>query len=81
MGKITKKPVFSIQLGVDKTLKNFAPAKFGEQISAPARVLKEYEHKGHRFGELDVIVTANGDKVVSRVHHTAIYRPRQVTGD
>jgi len=76
---------FNVRLGpwihVGSAVQNFAPATVGEQIAAPARVLKEYEHKGHRFVELDVIITANGDKIVSRVHHTAIYSPRQVTGD
>ena len=65
---------------VGSAVQNFAPAKVGDRLAAPARVIKEYEHKGHRFVEVDVIVTANDETVVSRVHHTAIYRPRQVTG-
>ena len=54
--------------------------EYGPREAAPARVIKEYEHKGHRFVEVGVIVTANDETVVSHVHHTAIYRPRQVTG-
>ena len=65
---------------VGSAVQNFTPANIGDRLAAPARVIKEYEHKGHRFVELDVIVTANGETVVSRVYHTAIYRPRQVTG-
>lgn len=65
---------------VGSEIRNFAPGRAGDELAAPARVLKEYEHKGHRFVELDVIVTANGETTLARVHHTAIYRPRQVTG-
>lgn len=65
---------------VGSAVQNYAPAKVGDRLAAPARVVKEYEHKGHRFVEMDVLITANGDTSLSRVHHTAIYRPRQVTG-
>jgi len=65
---------------VGSAIQNFAPAKVGDRLAAPARVIKEYEHKGHRFVEMDVLITANGVSTLSRVHHTAIYRPRQVTG-
>ena len=65
---------------VGSAVQNHAPAKVDDRLAAPVRVIKEYEHKGHRFVELDVIVTANDDRVVSRAHHTAIYRPQQVTG-
>ena len=60
-------------------VQNFAAAKVRDKLAAPTQVIKEYEHKGHRFVELDVIVTANDSAVITRVHHTAIYRPRQVT--
>jgi hypothetical protein len=43
-------------------------------------VLKNYEHKGHRFVELDCLVLAGGDRALAQVHHTAIYEPRQVRG-
>jgi len=65
---------------VGSAVQNYAPAKVGDRLAAPARVIKEYEHKGHRFVEVDVLVTANGDTSIARIHHTAIYRPRQVTG-
>ena len=66
---------------VGSAIRNFAPAKVGDRLAAPARITKEYEHKGHRFVEMDVLITANGPTSVARVHHTAIYRPRQVTDD
>lgn len=47
----------------------------GEEVTARARVTKEWEHKGHRFVELDVLHLGNL-RPVARTTHTAIYRPR-----
>jgi hypothetical protein len=50
----------------------------GESISTSAIVTAEWEHKGHRFVTLDVaMIVAHG--VATRVTHTAIYEPRQVS--
>lgn len=48
----------------------------GDMVEARATVSREWERKGHRFVELEVGVIANADRVVARVAHTAIYRPR-----
>ena len=64
---------------VGSKLQNFAIGREGDELAARARVTAEYEHKGHRFAELDVIVTANEKICLARIHHTAIYQPRQVT--
>jgi acyl dehydratase len=64
---------------VGSKLRNFAVAHVGDELAARATVKAEYEHKGHRFAELDVIVTANEKTCLTRIHHTAIYQPRQVT--
>jgi hypothetical protein len=40
-------------------------------------VAREWEHKGHRFVELEVVHLA-ADRLVARTRHIAIYRPRQV---
>ena len=64
---------------VGSKLRNFAVAHEGDELAARAQVTAEYEHKGHRFVELDVLVTANDAISLTRIHHTAIYRPRQVT--
>jgi acyl dehydratase len=50
----------------------------GDRLSTRARVLEEYERKGHRFVVLDVHVFANDVRPLIRVTHTAIYRPRQM---
>jgi acyl dehydratase len=49
----------------------------GAIVQTRALVTREWEHKGHRFVELDVAVLADGE-VAHRVMHTAIYQPRQV---
>jgi acyl dehydratase len=64
---------------VGSALQNFAAAHVGDTLSARACVSANYERKGHRFVELDVLVLANAKSPLARVTHTAIYRPRQVT--
>ncbi len=49
----------------------------GAAVSCRGTVAASYERKGHRFVELDLMVTADGDPVAS-IWHTAIYEPRQV---
>lgn len=49
----------------------------GAEVVVRGRVRDEYERKGHRFTELDVLVLAD-DKPVASIGHTAIYRPRQL---
>jgi acyl dehydratase len=50
----------------------------GDSLSVRARITGNYEHKGHRFVELDALVIAGDGSPAARVAHTAIYRPRQV---
>jgi hypothetical protein len=57
---------------------NFAAARIGDELSVRARIAANYERKGHRLVDLDALVIANGDTVVSRVLHTAVYRLRQL---
>jgi hypothetical protein len=52
----------------------------GDTVGATAGVTKEWEHKGHRFVELDVQLVANADRPIARIVHTAIYRPRPPAG-
>jgi acyl dehydratase len=49
----------------------------GDEISARALVTREWERKGHRFVELDVALVAHDERLLARVAHTAIYRPRR----
>ena len=63
---------------VGSTVQHFAAARIGNELSARAVVTANYEHKGHCFVELDVLVFANGQTPIARIDHIAIYRPRQV---
>lgn len=47
----------------------------GEEVTARALVTKEWDHKGHRFVELDILHLGNL-RPVARTTHTAIYKPR-----
>ena len=55
-------------------------ARVGDTLSVRARVVRNYEHKWHRFVELDALALANGRTPLARIAHTAIYRPRQAAG-
>jgi len=48
-----------------------------DEITARAKVIGNYEKKGHRFVELDALVIANGVTPLAHCHHVAIYRPRE----
>ena len=63
---------------VGSKVTNFATAHYGDTVQSRATVSHAYEHKGHRFVELDVLLVANGDAAVAQIDHTAIYHPRQV---
>jgi hypothetical protein len=55
---------------------NFAPARIGGELSARGRVAANYQRKGHRLVDLDIILIADGRTVLAHVLHTAIYRLR-----
>ena len=63
---------------VGSKVQHFAAARIGDELSARAVVTANYERKGHRFVELDVLVYANRDTALARIGHIAIYRPRQL---
>ena len=65
---------------VGSEIRNFSAARVGDDLPIRARVTSNHEHKGHLFVELDALVVANGRMPVAQVHHSAIYRPRQVAG-
>ena len=49
----------------------------GDEVSTRARVIDDFERKGHKFVVLDVLMLANLTRPVMRVEHTAIYEPRR----
>jgi hypothetical protein len=58
---------------------NSGVVRSGEQVSVRGRVRECFERKGHEFVVLDVLVVAGRDRIVQRVRHTAIYRPRRAS--
>jgi acyl dehydratase len=49
----------------------------GERVAARSQVVAEYQRKGHRFVELDVVLLSEEIRPVAVVRHTAIYEPRK----
>ena len=60
------------------TVQNHGIARVGDTLNVRAHVTKNYEHKGHKWVEIDALVIANEIKPIARVTHIAIYRPRQL---
>jgi len=52
-------------------------AKVGDELTARAKVVGNYDKKGHRFVELDALVVANGTTPLAHCWHIAIYQPRE----
>ena len=59
-------------------VQNYSAAQVGDEITARAIVLDNYARTGHRLVDLDVLLVANGTRVLSRVLHTAIYQLRHL---
>ncbi|MSP00302.1 MAG: hypothetical protein EXR07_04510 [Acetobacteraceae bacterium] len=59
-------------------VQNHGVALVGDTLNVLALVTKNYEHKGHKWVEIDALVTANETRPIARVTHIAIYRPRQL---
>ena len=65
---------------VGSTVQHFSAAHIGDELTARGIVTANYERKGHRFVELDVLVYAGQKTPIARIDHIAIYRPRQSAG-
>jgi acyl dehydratase len=59
-------------------VQNLGLAHVGDTLSVRARVTQNYEHKGHKWVEIDALVLANERVPIARATHIAIYRPRQL---
>jgi acyl dehydratase len=62
---------------VGSRMQLLSAAKTGDVITARAKVIGNYDRKGHRFVELDALVVANGKTPLANCHHIAIYQPRE----
>jgi acyl dehydratase len=56
---------------------NWSATHPGDTIAARGRIHDRFDRKGHEFVVLDVMLIANGNRLVQAVRHTAIYRPRR----
>jgi acyl dehydratase len=63
---------------VGSKLQHYAAVHIGDELSVRARITGNYEHKGHKFVDADVLVLANRATPVARIAHTAIWLPRQL---
>jgi acyl dehydratase len=63
---------------VGSKVQHLAAARIGDELSAQALITANYEHKGHRFVEAELLVIANGTTPVAQIAHVSIYRPRQL---
>jgi hypothetical protein len=62
---------------VGSKMQLLSAARTGDELTARARVIGNYEKKGHRFVELDALVVANGKTPLAHCWHIAIYQPRE----
>src|SRR6266571_529428 len=60
-------------------LTNWSVAHVGDEISVRGRIAECFERKGHEFAVLDLLLVANGSRIVQQVHHAAIYLPRRIS--
>nr|WP_294529347.1 hypothetical protein [uncultured Rhodopila sp.] len=75
---LTHNVILPAWIHMGSTVRNLGLARVGDTLNVRARVIRNYEHKGHKWVELDVLVVGNETTPVVRAAHTAIYRPRQV---
>jgi acyl dehydratase len=62
---------------VGSRMQLLSAARAGDEITARAKVIGNYEKKGHRFVELDALVVGGGTTPLAHCHHVAIYQPRE----
>ena len=75
---LTHNVILPAWMHMGSTVQNHGVALVGDTLNVHARVTKNYEHKGHKWVEIDALVTANESRPIARVTHIAIYRPRQL---
>src|SRR6266404_2926045 len=58
---------------------NWSAVRDGEEVSVRGRIADCFERKGHEFVVLDLLLIAEGTRIVQQARHTAIYRPRPIS--
>jgi hypothetical protein len=62
---------------VGSRMQLLSAGRVGDELTARAKVVGNYEKKGHRFVELDALVVANGTTPLAHIWHIAITQPRE----
>ena len=75
---LTHNVILPAWIHMGSAVRNLGLAYVGDTLNVRARITKNYEHKGHKWIELDCLVVTNEATPVAQVTHTAIYRPRQL---
>ena len=75
---LTHNVILPAWIHMGSTVRNLGLAHVGDTLTVRARITKNYEHKGHKWVELDCMVVANEAVPVIQATHIAIYRPRQM---
>lgn len=75
---LTHNVVLPAWIHMGSTVRNLGIARVGDTLNVRAKVTRNYEHKGHKWVELDCMVVANESTPVIQAMHIAIYRPRQL---
>jgi hypothetical protein len=78
---LSRNVVLGPWIHVESIVQHHAAITDGGAVDTRATVTREWEHKEHRFVELDVGILTDGGRVAAHVRHTAIYRPRRDRGD
>jgi hypothetical protein len=75
---LTHNVILPAWIHMGSTVRNLGVAHIGDTLNVRARITKNYEHKGHKWVEIDAMVVANETTPIAKSLHIAIYRPRQV---
>jgi acyl dehydratase len=75
---LTHNVILPAWIHMGSNVRNLGLAHIGDTLNVRARITKNYEHKGHKWVELDALVVANETTPVIHATHIAIYRPRQL---
>jgi hypothetical protein len=64
-----------IHVGSD--LINYSALRNGEELSIRGHLREVFERKGHEMVSMDLLLVADGKRIVQQVRHTAIYKIRE----
>ena len=75
---LTHNVILPAWIHMGSNVRNLGTGHVGDTLNVRARITRNYEHKGHKWVELDCLVVANETTPLIHATHIAIYRPRQL---